>query len=122
MHVAAGNDDAARRQGMAAHLYDPTVRTLMLEGVWLRAGDHGIALFRQAARIAGPVFAAPRAVVEEIRDVAAYRHLPLGDIHALESVAIDHHDLAMATHLCNALAQVLEHLVQPLVPPIRPPA
>src|SRR3546814_10812468 len=30
-HVAAGNDDAARRQGLAAHLYDPTVRTLMLE-------------------------------------------------------------------------------------------
>src|SRR3546814_15663852 len=74
-NVAAFNDVAARRQGLAAHLYDPTVRTLMLEGVGLRAGDHGIALFRQAARIAGPVFAAPREVVEEIREVAAYRQL-----------------------------------------------
>src|SRR3546814_9495613 len=74
-HGAAGKDDAARRQGLAAHLYDPTVRTVMLEGVGLRAGDHGIALFRQAARIAGPVFAAPREVVEEIREVAAYRQL-----------------------------------------------
>src|SRR3546814_10022053 len=62
-HVAAGNDDAARRQGLAAHLYDPTVRTLMLAGVGLRAGDHGIALFRQAARIAGPVFEIGRAHV-----------------------------------------------------------
>src|SRR3546814_18861293 len=30
-HVAAGNDDAARRQGLAAPLYDPTVRTLLPE-------------------------------------------------------------------------------------------
>src|SRR3546814_5439663 len=78
----------------------------MLEGVGLRAGDHGIALFRQAARIAGPVFAAPREVVEEIREVAAYRQLALGDIQDLEQVAIDHDDLAVAVHDGDALAQV----------------
>src|SRR3546814_8224851 len=86
----------------------------MLEGVGLRAGDHGIALFRQAARIAGPVFAAPREVVEEIREVAAYRQLALGDIQDLEQVAIDHDDLAVAVHDGDALAQVLEAVVQQL--------